>query len=119
LGPASALNVTLTVTSDDVEGQYVPPETVHLNIYVPVINPVMFVVGEEGFTIVGLLGPETMVQSPEPLVGGTAFMVTEVNPQTPFGVVPPLAIDGAGSETERVTVEKELQAPFVMVYWKT
>ena len=60
----------------------------------------MFVVGEEGFTIVGLLGPETMVHSPEPEEGGTAFMVTEVNPQTPFGVVPPLAFDGAGSVTK-------------------
>jgi hypothetical protein len=79
----------------------------------------MFVVGEEGFTIVGLLGPERMVHNPVPIVGATAFIRTDVRPHTPFGVVPPFAIDGAGSETESVTVEKELQAPFVMVYWKT
>lgn len=85
----------------------------------PVINPVILVVGEDGVTIVGVLGPLTIVHSPVPEVGATAFIDTEDEPQTPLGVVPPSAVEGGGPETKREMSSLTEQAPFETVYLKT
>jgi len=78
----------------------------------------MVVVGDEGFVIVGVLGPLTMDHLPEPDVGATASIVTEVFPQTGLSG-PASACEGAGSDTKTETSSDELHAPLVIVYLKT
>jgi len=80
---------------------------------------VILVVGDVGFTIVGVFGPLTIVHRPVPVIGAAAFIVTEDVPQTPIGDVPPSAIEGGGPEMNREMSSLAVQAPFVTVYLKT
>ena len=71
------LALTVTCTSD-VLGVQLVRLIVHLKVYVPVINPVTAVVGEEGVVIEGVFGPLINDQSPVPVNGVLPDSVVEV-----------------------------------------
>ena len=70
-GPAAdgvGIGVTITCTRSSL-GLHGPLVILHLKTYVPGINPLIVVDGEDGVTITGVLGPLTVVHVPFPIAG--------------------------------------------------
>ena len=72
------------------------------------------VVGDEGVSIKGVLGPLTIDQYPLPKTAGSAERLTVEFPQVPIESNVIFATD-AESDTKTATVSFEIQAPLVMV----
>ena len=83
---------TLIVTVELEVAQALPFEMVQRNTYVPGINPVTEVVANTTEVKVAVLGPETWVQFPIPIVGTLAPMWATV-PQTSW-VGPAFDVEG-------------------------
>ena len=69
-GVANVLTVTTMVSN---VGTHVPFEMVQRNSFIPILKPVIVVVGKVGFVIIPV--PETIVHKPVPTIGVLAFKV--------------------------------------------